>query len=1497
MQDGKGHYGKKTNEQLLLEINQLHESLNKLEKCEIEHTRVENLISKLSSLKEKLILAGSLTGKLKLITDGVVDIFDGDLARIWMVKEGDLCKKGCIHADVTEGPCVCRDRNLCLHLMASSGRYTNIDDDYQRIPLGCRNIGRVATGEYPQFITNDLTHHPQFDDQQWVRKIGLVSLAGLRLFSPEGKSIGVLALFSKHIIETEEEKLLEDLANFTSHIIISDEAEKAIIESEVKYRALFENSGTAMLFIDEDMTISLVNKESEKLSGYRKDEVEGKVKWTEMVANKDDLNRMMEYHRLRRIDPDAAPSNYEFQFVDKKGMIKDVIATVSMIPGTKKSLAAILDITELKKATKALRDSEMKLRAILESSPDSITVTDLKMNILECNKATVLMYHASSKDELIGLNASQLVNPQDLLKLTRIIEKTIKEKENVTFELELFKKDGTVFPAELSANVILDSSDAPVAFLSITKDITERKLAEKLLKESAENFQAIAENASEGILIAIGDRGTHVYANQMAAEITGYTTEELLKTNIADLVPYDELNEIMDIYKTRITGETFPSRHETCIERKNGEVIPIEVTGARTVWKGEPADMALIYDITQRKKAETELKSSKERLKILFDDAPDVYFLSDIKGNIIDCNNATEELTHYKKEEIIGKNFKQLKIVPSSQISKLADKTAKIALGKAPETIEIVLKRKDGKKLMVEIHAHLISMYGQKFYLGTIRDITKRKRIEDIMQARSRLLEFAASHSMDELLKITLDKIEALTGSTVGFYHLIEPDQKTLSLQNWSTNTLKNMCTTEGRGFHYDIAQAGVWADCIHQLRPVIHNDYESLPHRKSLPEGHPPVIRELVVPIIRGNIIKAIIGVGNKPTNYDDNDIEITSQLGDLSWDIVERKKAEKELEKNQNELKAIIDGSPIPQFVIDQNHHVIHWNQALEVYSGIKAQDIVGTKQHWKAFYDNKRPCLADLLIESTPEEIEEWYPGKFNLSKLIEGAFEATDFYPEILGGTWLYFTAAPIRDAEGNIIGAVETLNDVTQRKQAEKELERANSYNRGLIEVSMDPLVTIGSDGKITDVNVATEKVTGYLRDELIGSDFSDYFTQPDKAREGYQQVFKEGFVRDYPLDIRHKEGHITPVLYNASVYRDDSGEVVGVFAAARDITQLKEAEDELKSSEERLKILFDYAPDSLFLLDLKGYLVDCNRAVKEILGYRREELIGKNFSEVDNILPLKEIPKLAAKMAKIALGHYPLKPIELDFTRKDNEKITMELTAYLVNISGKRLLFAIGRDITERKQMEDQIKKSLEEKEMLLREIHHRVKNNLMIISSLLNLQSRYIKDKEALGIFKESQSRARSMAIIHERLYQSTDLKRIDFGDYIQTLAMEIFRSYRGDTGIKLNMDVESLELDINTLVPLGLIVNELVSNCMKYAFGEGEKGEINIGFCKLDGEYELRVFDTGVGFPEDMDFRKTKTLGLQLVNNLVRQIDGTIELDRSHGTGFTIKFKEIEM
>jgi len=213
--------------------------------------------------------------------------------------------------------------------------------------------------------------------------------------------------------------------------------------------------------------------------------------------------------------------------------------------------------------------------------------------------------------------------------------------------------------------------------------------------------------------------------------------------------------------------------------------------------------------------------------------------------------------------------------------------------------------------------------------------------------------------------------------------------------------------------------------------------------------------------------------------------------------------------------------------------------------------------------------------------------------------------------------------------------------------------------------------------------------------------------------------------------------------------------------------------------------------------------------------------------------------------------------------------------------------------LLQRQKAEEQVRTSLEEKEILLKEIHHRVKNNLQIVSSLLNLQAGYVKDVGDLEIFKESQNRIKSMALIHERLYRSRDLSKVDFAQYIQSLTTYLFHSYSGNAkAVKLQVDVQDVVLGVDEAIPCGLIINELVSNSLKHAFPQNRGGTISVCLRKNERGYLLRVADNGIGFPKDIDFRNTESLGLQLVHTLSEQIGATLEMENGTGTSFVIKF-----
>lgn len=330
----------------------------------------------------------------------------------------------------------------------------------------------------------------------------------------------------------------------------------------------------------------------------------------------------------------------------------------------------------------------------------------------------------------------------------------------------------------------------------------------------------------------------------------------------------------------------------------------------------------------------------------------------------------------------------------------------------------------------------------------------------------------------------------------------------------------------------------------------------------------------------------------------------------------------------------------------------------------------------------------------------------------------------------------------------------------------------------------------------------------------------------------------------------------------------------------------------LSENEERYRTTFELAGVGIAQVSLDGRFIDVNERLCRIVGYGAEEIKDMSFQDITHPDDVATDLEFARQMIAGEIDHYS---IDRRYVRKDSSEFWVNLTTSLVrNQDGDpRHFISIVEDITARKTAEKTVKKSLAEKEVLLQEIHHRVKNNMQVISSLLSLQAANIDDRGLRTVFRESQSRVRAMALIHEILYDSGDLSGIDLENYMTRLASSLVRMYRSDAGlIEIDVDCETIALGIDAMVPCGLAISELVSNALKYAFPEGRPGRIEIQAARTsNGDIELVVRDDGVGISPDLDIRSTGTMGMNLVLGLVeKQLGGTIELDRGRGTRFTI-------
>jgi PAS domain S-box-containing protein len=503
---------------------------------------------------------------------------------------------------------------------------------------------------------------------------------------------------------------------------------------------------------------------------------------------------------------------------------------------------------------------------------------------------------------------------------------------------------------------------------------------------------------------------------------------------------------------------------------------------------------------------------------------------------------------------------------------------------------------------------------------------------------------------------------------------------------------------------------------------------------------------------------------------------------------------------------------------------------------------------------------------------------------------GSFQMEARYFHRSGSTvWILLSVSVLRDGQEKPLYYNAQIQDITERKLAEETQARLTA----ILEATTDFVGTVDLDGRTLYLNRAFRELVGVKAKENVGEKYIAQYHSGWAAellsREGFPAAVREGVWRGETALLSHR-GQEIPTSEVVIAHKNLGGNISYFSTVARDITEQKRTEEALIMQARVLQNM----SEGVCLLDEAGSIVYTNAAQERIFGYTPDELRGQSITKLHGYPPEEN-----ARMTTGILDHVRTQGLwsgEVKTLTKKGQPFTTATSISLLEISGRRYFVCVQEDITEKKRADEQIKNSLREKEVLLKEIHHRVKNNLQVISSLLNLQSGYIQDARTQDLFLESQNRVRSMALIHEKLYQSPDVARIDFSEYVFSLVSMLFRSYGTNSGaVKLDLQIAALSLNIDTAIPVGLLLNELVSNSLKYAFPSGQAGTISIDFrSNKPDEYALVFRDDGIGMPKDFDFEKSPSLGLRLVKILTHQIGGELLFSRSRGTEFIITFKE---
>ncbi len=1402
-----------------------------------------------------------------------------------------------------------RQREATLETILNAPKDTIALLDLQGTILGINDEGAQRLGGTVMTVTGRCAYDLFPPDVARIRKeyVDRVFATGNILRSDDAWS-GMYLHNEFFPIFNTERTAVDRVAIFARDTTDQKRAEQALQESETRFKDLFNNIGAGVAIYTatpdgKDFIIRDINRAVETIEHVRKDDIVGRSV-LEVFPGVAEFGLFMVFQRVAKTGiPESHPvSLYRDDRIS--GWRENYVYRLP----SGEVVALYEDVTEKKQAEDAERETRRKYAELFELGSEAIFLIDNETGaILEANAAACEMY-GYSRDLLLTMKNIDLSAEQE--ETRKVTAGTAQGTILVPLRYHR-RNDGTVFPVEILGR-FFTWNQRPVHIAAI-RDITSRLQAEETLRESEERYLSLFNRSLDCIYIH-DLKGNFIDANASALELLGYSRDEIPSVSFQDLLGPDDLEKAKAAVETISREGSHSGLIEYRLKRKDGSFAEIETKGTLIVHDGKPsAVFGIARDITSRKRADEMRKAYETRLESAMEIGSLAWWEMDLpEGSVrFDARKATllgylpAEFRHY------------------------TDFTALLHPDDYAPVMLAMNNHLEGKEARYHADYRVRTSGGDYRWFRDVGGVTSRHPDGSPATVTGIVIDITSGKRAEEALQQSQERYHLLADNINDVLWVLNLETGTWTYMSPSVEWLRGYTAEEV--LVQSVEDVMTPASFAHSQK-VMPERVERFLQDESGPNSY---LDEIEQTCRDGSTVWTEVA-----TRYIRNELGEITLLG-LTRDISPRKQAARALEESETRFRSLIQNSSDIIRILGSDGRILYESPSSERILGYPSGSLLG-----KDPMEFVHPDDVGRVKNDFGEVVDRKNPG-------IPTEFRIRKADGEYL---WVDSIGTNLMDVPG-VNGIVITTRPIQQRKIAEErititiaQLERSEALLRNVYDILPIGLWLADKTGKLVYGNPAGVKIWGAellvpveeygifrARRYPSGKEIAgDDWALAHSIREGVT-------IKDEILEIDAFDGKKKVIVnYMAPLY-DAAGEIDGAIVVNQEITDKIKAEEALRDNQVRLATAMDIAGlvnweydvrSGMFTFDDRFYALYETTAEREGGNQMSAETYLREFvypEDRQNVLSVIEkllattdpgysgqmehritprdgsVRTIIARFAPVmgpdgtAIRTYganqditdsKLMESEIRSLNTVLEQRVKDRTEALVETNAK-----LEKENAQRLEAEGKLQASFNEKVMLLKEIHHRVKNNLQIIASLLNLQSRYISDPQTLAAIRESQNRVKAMALVHEKLYRSEDISHISLYDYIRFLGTGLFQFYDAKIrGIQFTLEIADVNVDIDSAIPLGLILNELISNSLKYAFPEGRKGIVAISVKKEAHTLTVLYRDNGIGIPADLDWRDTPSLGLRLVNTLVDQMNGTVELDRSAGTLFTMVLHEKE-